>query len=50
MKTIDKIAKLKSNLENVLAPQNCVFGKYGMGFNPQRNNRGCLVGQDRVLC
>ena len=25
----------KSNFENVLASQNCVFGKAGLGFNPQ---------------
>ena len=34
-KTVDKLLKGKSNFENVLASQNCVFGKAGLGFNPQ---------------
>ena len=33
--TVDKISKGKSNFENVLASQNCVFGRAGLGFNPQ---------------
>jgi len=33
--TVDKLSKGKSNFENVLASQNCVFGKAGLGFNPQ---------------
>jgi len=33
--TVDKLSKGKSNFENVLAYQNCVFGKAGLGFNPQ---------------
>jgi len=32
---VDKLSKGKSNYENVLASQNCVFGKAGLGFNPQ---------------
>ena len=35
VKTVDKLWKGKSNFENVLASQNCVFGKAGLGFNPQ---------------
>ena len=31
--TVDKLSKGKSNFENVLASQNCVFGKAGLGFN-----------------
>ena len=31
--TVDKLLKGKSNFENVLASQNCVFGKAGLGFN-----------------
>ena len=38
MKTVDKLLKGKSTFENVLASQNCVFGKAGLGFNPQRKN------------
>jgi len=33
--TVDKLSKGKSNFENVLASQSCVFGKVGLGFNPQ---------------
>jgi len=33
--TVDKLLKGKSNFENVLASQNCVFGRAGLGFNPQ---------------
>jgi len=33
--TVDKLSKGKSNFENVLASQNFVFGKAGLGFNPQ---------------
>ena len=32
---VDKLSKRKSNFENVLASQNCVFGRAGLGFNPQ---------------
>jgi len=35
VKIVDKLSKGKSNFENVLASQNCVFGKTGLGFNPQ---------------
>jgi len=35
VKTVDRLSKGKSNFENVLASQNCVFGKVGLGFNPQ---------------
>jgi len=31
---MDKFSKGQSNLETVLASQNCVFGKGGLGFNP----------------
>ena len=31
----DKLSKGKSNFENVLASQNFVFGRAGLGFNPQ---------------
>jgi len=40
VKTVDKLSKEKSNFENVLASQNCVFGKFGLGFNPQSKNTG----------
>ena len=40
VKTIDIISKGKSNFENVLASQQCVFGKSGLGFNPQSKNFG----------
>ena len=32
---VDKLSKGKSNFENVLASESCVFGKAGLGFNPQ---------------
>jgi len=35
VKTVDKLSKGKSNFESVLAFQNYVFGKVGLGFNPQ---------------
>ena len=35
VRSVDKLSKGKSNFENVLASQNCVFGKTGLGFNPQ---------------
>jgi len=38
VKTIDIISKGKSNFENVLASQQCVFGKSGLGFNLQSKN------------
>jgi len=40
MKTVDKLSKGKSNFETVLTSQNCVFGKSGLGFNPQSKNSG----------
>jgi len=40
LKTVDKLTTGKSNFENVLASQNCVFGKSGLGFYPQsKKNR-----------
>ena len=33
--TVDKLSKGKSNFENVLASQIFVFGRAGLGFNPQ---------------
>jgi len=38
VKTIDIISKGKSNFENVLASQQCVLGKSGLGFNKQIKN------------
>ena len=35
VRIVDKLSKGKSNFENVLASQNCVFGRAGLGFNPQ---------------
>ena len=32
VKTVDRIFKGKSNFENVLASQNCIFGKSGLGL------------------
>jgi len=32
LKTLDKLTTGKSNFEEVLASQNCVFGKSGLGF------------------
>jgi len=34
VRTVDNLSKGKSNFENVLASQNCVFGRAGLGFNP----------------
>jgi len=41
VKTVDTISKEKSNLEDVLASQTCVFGKSDLGFNPQSKQSGC---------
>jgi len=41
VKTIDIISKGKSKFENVLASQICVFGKFGLGFNPQSKQTRC---------
>ena len=49
VKTVDTISKGKSNLENVLASQRCVFGKYGLGFNPQSKNNGCLKSLSTII-
>jgi len=35
IRTVHKLSKGKSNFQNVLASQNCVFGRAGLGFNPQ---------------
>jgi len=34
-----KFSKGQSNLETVLASQNCVFGKAGLGFNPNSKSK-----------
>jgi len=34
VKTVDRLSIGKSNFESVLASQNCVFGKSGLGFYP----------------
>ena len=38
LKTLDILTTGKSNFEDVLASQKCVFGKAGLGFYPQ--NKG----------
>ena len=40
VKTVDKLSKGKSNFETVLASQNYVFGKSGLGFYPQSKKNG----------
>jgi len=40
VKTVDKLSKGKSNFETFLASQKCVFGKSGLGFNPQSKESG----------
>jgi len=40
LKTMDKLTIGKSILENVLASHNCIFGKVGLGFYPQRKGNG----------
>ena len=40
VKTVDKLSKDKSNFETVLTSQKCVFGKSGLGFNPQSKKSG----------
>jgi len=35
VRTVDKLSKGKSNFDNVLASQKGVFGRAGLGFNPQ---------------
>ena len=48
---MDNLSKGKSNFENVLASQSSVFGKAGLGFNPQNQQDKCTVpypGVDKV--
>jgi len=40
LKTMDKLTTGKYNFEDVLASQNCVFGKTGLGFYPQSKGNG----------
>jgi len=40
VKIVDKLSKGKSTFETVLTSQNCVFGKSGLGFNPQSKKNG----------
>jgi len=40
VRTVDKLSKGKSNFETVLASQQCVFGKSGLGFYPQNKKNG----------
>jgi len=40
VRTVDKLSKGKSNFETILASQKCVFGKLGLGFNPQSKKNG----------
>jgi len=40
VKIMENFSKEKSNFDNVLASQRCVFGKSGLGFNPQGKNSG----------
>jgi len=40
LKTLDKLTIGKSNFEDVLASQKCVFGKVGLGFYPQSKGYG----------
>jgi len=40
VKTVDKLSKCKSNFDIVLSSQICVFGKAGLGFNPQNKKSG----------
>jgi len=37
---MDKLKTGKSNFEDVLASQNCVFGKVGLDFYPQNKRNG----------
>jgi len=37
---VDKLFKGKFNFETVLSFQKCVFGKVGLGFNPQSKKSG----------
>jgi len=49
VKTVDRLSKGKSNLENVLASQNCVFRKAGLGFNPQSKKNECSKSFSKLL-
>jgi len=40
VRTVDKLSKSKSKFETVLASQKCLFGKSGLGFNPQNKKNG----------
>jgi len=40
LKTLDKLTTRKSNFEDVLASQNCVFGKASLGFYPPSKGNG----------
>jgi len=42
VRTVDKLSKGKSNFETILASQKCVFGKFGLGFYPQKEKSGIL--------
>lgn len=39
LKFMEKFSKGQSNLETVIASKKCVFGKAGLGFNPNRKNK-----------
>jgi len=39
LKTLDKFTTGRSNFENVLASQRCVFGNVGLGFYPQSKEK-----------
>ena len=49
VRTVDKLSKSKSNFETVLASQKCVFGKSGLGFNPQNKKNGISKPFSKVL-
>jgi len=42
LKTLDKLTTEKSNFEDVLASQKCVFGKAGLGLYPQSKGNKIL--------
>jgi len=42
VKIVDKLSKGKSNFETVFSSKKCVFGKVGLGFNPQSKKNGVL--------
>jgi len=49
VRTVDKLSKGKSNFVNVLASQNCVFGRAGLGFNPQNKKDNFLKNFSKLL-